>query len=360
MINHTYAVVMAGGSGTRFWPLSREDTPKQVLSIINDNSLIENTINRITKLIPLENLRIVTNAKQQKIMTPILPNLMANNYIIEPFPRNTAACIGLAAMSIYRKDPDAIMVVFPADHLIQKEDEFLEVIEKGVQFVADNDALAVIGIKPTRPATGYGYIQFDMNNGSDVEGVKKVKTFAEKPNKETAEQFLRSGDFRWNAGIFVWRASRILEELKTKLAEVYDPIEASFAKFEEEDFDQILFENYSRAKQISIDYGVMETTDTPIFMLEGDFGWSDVGSWDELYRISNKNREENVVIGDAVTFNANNNYIHSPDQLTAVIGLSNVLIVNTKDALLICSLDQAEEVKRVVEKLKRENRKEFL
>lgn len=359
-MENTYAVVLAGGSGTRFWPLSREKSPKQVLNIINANSLVENTINRILNLIPKENVRVVTNAKQQKLMKPLLPMLSDRSYVLEPFPRNTAPCIGLAAMDLYKQDPNSIMVVLPSDHLIRDEEEFLRVITRGVELVRENDVLALIGIKPTRPATGYGYIQFDANNSEFSKEIKRVKTFAEKPNLVTAERFLKSGEFRWNAGIFIWKASTILKEMETYLNDIYHQLEHIFQSKEQKNFNRILSARYSTMKPISIDCGIMEVTRSPIYMLEGDFGWSDIGSWDELFRISDKDKDGNVVVGEGVTLNASNNYIHSPKKLTAVIGMDNVLVVNTKNALLICPIDKTEDVKSIVEKLRREEKKKYL
>ncbi|MFH0765685.1 MAG: mannose-1-phosphate guanylyltransferase [Calditrichota bacterium] len=355
-----YAIILAGGSGTRFWPLSRRKRPKQVLSITGNHSLVRETVERVEGLVPRERILIVTNRHQVKTIAEQLPELDESNYLLEPMPRNTAPCIGLAAMHIQRQDPDAVMLVLPSDHLIKDVPKFQKVIRQGVSIALERDALVTIGIPPTRPETGYGYIQFDGTENNLPEGVRLVKTFAEKPNLPTAERFVQSGDFYWNSGLFIWRADRILAEMEEHLTIVYHHLRLIDDAWGQKSYPRILSSRYSRIRPISIDYGVMEVTNAPIYMLDGAFGWSDVGSWDELYRISEKGREGNVSVGESALLEAHRNYIYSPGRLTAVIGIDDILVVNTPSATLICPLNRAQEVKTMVDKLYKEGREEYL
>ncbi len=357
---NVYAVIMAGGSGTRFWPLSRETYPKQVLPITGSKSLIRNTVDRINGLIDLKKQLIVTNQQQERIIKSQIPELPAENFIIEPKPRNTAACIGLAALHIKRLDPKGIMVVLPSDHLITSVNVFQRTIRTGVELAVKSNPLVTIGIPPTRAETGYGYIQFETSNDGLPDDVFKVKAFAEKPNKATAERFISVGDFYWNSGMFIWSVERILHEIEEYLPELFEQLGYIDKAFKKSDYNKLVSEYYNRIKSISIDYGIMEKTKTPVYMLKGNFTWSDVGSWDELYRLLSKGLGGNVSEGEVVTLSADNNLLFSPDKMTAVIGLDNILVVNTEDATLICPLDRAQDVKLIVEKLKKEGRKDYL
>lgn len=359
-MNNIYAVIMAGGSGTRFWPLSRTKTPKQVISMLGEKSLLQETVDRLDGIIPNERIFIVTNRLQRKIIAPQLRSLSEENYIIEPSARNTAPCIGLAAMHIKRLNPDGIMVVLPSDHLVRDRMEFQNAIRTAVEVVRKQDGLVTFGIPPTRPETGYGYIQFSHRSADLAKHVHRVKTFAEKPNKPTAMRFLASGDFYWNSGIFVWKASRILAEFEEHLPEQYHQLELIERNYGSSHYNRSLITRYSRIRPISIDYGVIEVTKSPIFMVEGDFGWSDVGSWDELYRQHTPGSDGNVVIGEGAMLDAKNCFIYSQDKMTAVIGLENLLVVNTPNALLICPLDRAQDVKQIVEKLRAEDKGKYL
>jgi len=355
-----YAIIMAGGMGTRFWPLSRRRRPKQVLAINGPNSMLQDTVSRLDGLIPLERTYVVSNAQQMRIIAPQLPEMDEANFILEPVPRNTAACIGLAAIHVRRIDPGGIMVVLPADHLIKNITTFQNIVRTGINVVEKHDALVTIGIPPTRPETAYGYIQFEEPGDDLPDGVYRVKTFAEKPTTETARLFLDSGDFFWNSGIFIWRASKILAELDDCLPELYAQLQKIEEALEKDEYPGVLSNYYKRIRPISIDYGVMEITNSPIYMLTGDFGWSDVGSWDELFRISVKGQDDSVHIGETVAIDAQHNYIYSPGKLTAVLGMDNILVVNTPSATLICPLDRAQDVKEIVEKLQKEKRTRYL
>jgi len=357
---NVYAVIMAGGSGTRFWPLSREMTPKQVLSIMGTGNLLRDTIDRLDGLIDREHLLVVTSRQQLEVIAPHLQDLDEANILIEPTPRNTAPCIGLAAIHIHRIDPDGIMLVLPSDHRITDTAAFQRIVRIGIEVVREKDPLVTFGIPPTRPETGYGYVQFDLNSNGSREEVYRVKTFAEKPGPETARRFVKAGDFFWNSGIFLWSARRILAEMGEHLPEQYEQLRKIEKAYAGNDYEKRLTGFYNRIKPISIDYGIMEVATSSIFMLKGDFGWSDVGSWDELYRILPKGARGNVNVGKTVAIDANNNLLYSQGKITAVIGLDNILVVNTPDATLICPLNRAQDVKLVVEKLRREGKKEYL
>lgn len=352
---------MAGGSGTRFWPLSRERSPKQILSIVSDNSLLHDTIERLQGLIPVERIVIVTSGNQVDLLKPHLPEgMLESNILAEPNPRNTAPCIGLAAFHIKKLDPDAIMIVLPSDHRISNKKQFQEIIRSSVDVVKKKDPLVALGVPPLRPETGYGYIQFEADAEDGNDQVHLIKTFAEKPNYETAVRFFEAGDFYWNSGIFVWSATRIIAELEEHLPDQYLHLKKIDNAVGHDDFDEVLRDRYQRMRPISIDYGVMEVSQTDKYMISADFGWSDVGSWDELYRIFPHDADGHVERGNAVQVDTENNLIFSPNKLTAVIGLSNILVVNTPDATLICPLDKAQVVKEIVEKLRKEGRKEYL
>ena len=351
---------MAGGSGTRFWPLSRAKRPKQVLNILGSNSLLQETFARLKGLASIQRTYVVTNAAQKKVIAPQIELLPDANYIIEPSARNTAACIGLAALHILRLNPEGVMVVLPSDHLVKDQDAFQQAVRTAVEIASKEDALVTFGIPPTRPETGYGYIQFSNANGTHPKGVHLVKAFAEKPNKATAARFVAAKDFYWNSGIFIWKASRILKEMEEHLPEMHHQLMAIDHAIGAPEYKRVLAARYGRIRPISIDYGVMEVTKTPIYMVEGKFGWSDVGSWDELFRQYTPNGSDNVIVGDGVSLDGSGNFIHSNGKMTALIGFDNVLVVNTKDAVLICPLNRVQEVKAIVDKMRREGKEKYL
>jgi len=354
---------MAGGSGTRFWPKSRQKNPKQVLNLFGENSLIQDTVFRLDGLVPAENIFIVTNAEQKEMIAPQLPNLNDGNYILEPAPLNTAPCIGLAAIHIKAIDPDGVIMVLPSDHRISNLELFHQRALQAVDLVKKHDCLVTMGIPPTRPETGYGYIQFSNEREDLPDGVSPVITFAEKPNLPTAQRFVNSGDFYWNSGMFIWSVGRILAEMEEHLPEQYLQLSRIAESHGNDDYQTTLENHYNRIRPISIDYGVMEVSKTPIMMITGDFGWSDVGSWDEMYRIQvteNSDSSGNVLIGDAVTHDAENCYVDSEGKLTAIIGLEGVLVINTPTATLICSRDKAQDVKAIVDKLRKAGKTEQL
>jgi mannose-1-phosphate guanylyltransferase len=357
-----YAVIMAGGVGSRFWPRSRERSPKQVLEIVGSGSMIFNTVARIHPLVPSDKAIVVTNKLQKDIIHLQVPSLPLQNILMEPLGRNTAPCIGLAAKWIYHYDPEAIMVILPADHIIGNTEEFLHVIQRAAHVAAENDALVTIGIKPTHPETGYGYIQFEDTSEQNpywADGIYRVKTFAEKPNLETAEKFLKSGDFLWNSGMFIWKARVILQEIEKHLPELGEQLAKLGPVIGTEAYQTTLEHVYGVIRSISIDYGVMEKA-AKVFVAKGDFGWSDVGSWDEVVRLTPKNGDGNVLHGTVIVKDSHHNYIDAGNKVVAMIGVEDMIVVTTDDAVLICKKGRSQDVKEIVDYLRRKQMNELL
>lgn len=357
------AVIMAGGVGTRFWPRSREKSPKQFLEIIGKKTMIQTTVERLDKFVRIQDIFVVTNKTQQALVKKQIPELPEENIITEPVGRNTAPCIGLAAMHVLNLDPDAVMVVLPSDHLIQKVDEFQRVLSVAVETAYKSSSLLTIGITPTHPETGYGYIQmFDEKGDHNPyfdKGVLKVKTFAEKPNLATAEKFLKSGDFLWNSGMFVWRADAILNQMQTCLPDMF----AELAKIRQvlgtPQYQSTLDKVYGLIRGISIDYGVMEKAEA-VYVIPGDFGWNDVGSWREVLKVSGKDDNGNSINGKVISRDAKNCLVYSPDKLVAVIGAEDLVIINTDDAILVCKSNRSQDVKEIADYLRRKQMNEYL
>ena len=340
---------MAGGVGSRFWPRSKKKNPKQLLRIFGENTMIQDTVARISQLCPKENILIVTNEKQRDGVAEQLPDIPPENIIVEPFGRNTAACIGLASIIIQERASDAVTFVLPADHIIKDTENFVKTLKAAAQFATENPALVTIGIEPTRPETGYGYIQIDEDSGKD--NVFKVLTFAEKPNYNTAVNFIKSGDFFWNSGMFIWRTETIINEIKMHMPDLYEGLIQIIDQINSPDFTNILSNIYGQLRSVSIDYGIMEKSGN-VFLVKGNFSWSDVGSWEAVYQLSEKDEDGNVKIGSIYTDMAMDSYIYSPDKFTAVIGLDNIIVINYKDTLLICKRDKAQDVKNIIDHLK--------
>jgi len=352
-----YAVIMAGGVGSRFWPRSKKKLPKQLLQIFGDDTMIQATVNRLAGLIDKENIYVITNELQSPEVMNQLKDIPAENIIEEPFGRNTAACIGLASVIIKAKDPDAITVILPADHIIRDVEKFKLTLENAAKFANESKGLVTIGIEPTRPETGYGYIQ--INDKPVTENIFKVLTFAEKPNYATAVRFVDSGDFLWNSGMFIWRCDVILDEIKNLMPDLHEGLITVEKYLTSPNFKEELKKVYAQLKKISIDYGIMEKS-TRVFLTKGSFNWSDVGSWEEVYQLSDKNENGNATVGNVYINMVNDSYVYSPDKVTAVIGLDNVIVINDNDNLLICRRDKAQDVKEVVEFLKMNKMDEHL
>ena len=352
-----YAVIMAGGIGSRFWPRSKKKCPKQLLKIFGDHTMIQDTVKRLNGLVENENIYIVTNKQQKAGILTQLSHLPLNNIIEEPFGRNTAACIGLASILIQKKDPDAVILVLPADHIINNDKEFHNTLLNAANFANDSKGLVTIGIPPTKPETGYGYIQIDEKEVSDR--VHKVLTFAEKPNYATAVRFIESGDFYWNSGMFIWRADVILEEIKNYMPDLHDGLIKIQDSIDSKKFQETLVNVYGRLKKISIDYGIMEKS-KKVHLIKGNFEWSDVGSWEAVYELSPKDEDGNAKVGQVYTEHAQDSYIYSPDKFTAIIGVDNLIVINDKDSLLICRRDNAQDVKMIIDYLKINKMNEYL
>lgn len=344
-MNHLYAVIMAGGSGERFWPLSTPDRPKQFLRLGGDKSLLRRTVDRIEPLIPIDRQFVVAGEQHAIRISEELPDLPPPNFICEPIGRNTAACIGLASLFIARRDPDAIVVVLPADHHIVEEPAFLAAIEKAVQVARKEDVTVVIGIKPARPETGYGYIQ----SGTEVEtGVFAVLRFHEKPDEDVARRYLSAGDHFWNTGIFVWQNRTIEQLIKTFLPGHWSKLEEIRSAVGTPRYKDVLTRLYPTLEKVSIDYGVIEKAEK-IKMVQGTFGWDDLGSWTALDRILGGDQEDNVVIGRHVGLNTTNCIIYGQEgRVVATIGLRDLIIAETEHGLLICPKGRSQEIRNLL------------
>ncbi len=349
---------MAGGVGSRFWPYSRNHYPKQFLDVMGvGRSLLQLTFDRFAKICSKENIYIVSNEKYAGLIKEQIPGLADYQILLEPDMRNTAPCIAYAAYKIAQRDPKANMVVTPADHVIFMEDVFTETINTALEASRTSDKLITIGIKPTRPETGYGYIQYYHE---DKDAVKRVKTFTEKPQLELAKKFLESGDFVWNAGIFIWRADTIIRSFEKYLPDVAELFSAmSDAYFSDKEKSRI--ENaYAVTKSISIDYGVMEKADN-VYVVEGNFGWSDLGSWGSLHEIRDKNGDHNVVDANALTYDSSNCLIMGDkNKLIVVQGLDGYLVADCEDVLLICRKDDEKKFRSYVNDVKNEKGEKFI
>jgi len=354
-----YHVILAGGSGSRFWPKSRKNTPKQLLKILGDETMIRMTYNRLLKIADVDKILIVASKHLSELIQKDIPEFPENNYIIEPSGKNTAPAIGLAALNIFKRDSNAIMGVYPADHLIIGDSKFKSIIARACKMVKKKSALITIGIKPTYPATGYGYIQYDARKKMDVKGIYKVKTFAEKPEKETADKFVKSGEFLWNGGMFVWKAEIILLEMKTFMCELHDSLDAIYDSLGTPQYETVLDREWELVQPESIDYGILEKAKN-VYTIEADFQWNDLGSWYSLFNVLTKNNQTNYHDGDVISVQSENNLIISPNRLTAVVGVKDMVIINLDDATLIVPHAKSEGVKDIVNMLKTMNKTEYL
>jgi mannose-1-phosphate guanylyltransferase len=360
---NVFAVIMAGGVGTRFWPRSREKSPKQLLEIVGKGTMIQNTVARLDPLVGPRRTFVVTNRVQKSLVQKQLPLVPEENIIDEPIGRNTAPCIGLAALHVRRLAPQAVMVVLPADHVIAKVEEFHRVLKLAVEAAVESGSLLTIGIQPTHPETGYGYIQMltdeDPANPYFARGVRRVKTFAEKPNLQTAERCLSSGDFLWNSGMFIWRADAILREIEKCLPDLHSELLKIDAAVGTPQYHATVDLVYGLIRGISVDYGVMEKAQD-VYVIPADLGWNDLGSWDEVARLSGKDGAGNSITGSVIQREMKNCYVYSPDKVVGVIGVEDLIIVNTDDALLICRKDRSQDVKEIADFLKRKQMNEYL
>ncbi|HQV54972.1 MAG TPA: mannose-1-phosphate guanylyltransferase [Chitinophagaceae bacterium] len=360
MNKHHYVAIMAGGIGSRFWPMSRTDLPKQFLDILGTGkTLIQQTFERYSKLVPAENIYIVTAQEYVEIVKKQLPDFLEENILAEPSRKSTAPCIAYIAFKLLNKDPKAVMVAAPADNLVLETDEFIKTAKKALSFVESVNALVTIGIKPTYPNTGYGYIQHETKAAAP--DIYKVKTFTEKPNLELAQTFITSGDFLWNAGIFIWKVKNILAAMEKHLPEIYDVFVAEKDKFNTPQEKEAVEEIYPQCTNISIDFGVMEKADN-VYLIPGSFGWSDLGTWNSAWENKDKDYFGNAVVGKKVmTVDAKNCIVHVPDnKLVLLQGLDEFIVVDTKDVLLICKKEKEQEIKDYVAEVKRNMGEKYL
>lgn len=357
--NH-YVAIMAGGIGSRFWPMSRTNFPKQFLDILGTGrTLIQNTFDRFTRFIPKENIYVVTSAEYQGIVQEQLPEIRMENILCEPSRKNTAPCIAYISYKLKSLNPEAALICAPADHLILDETAFTKVCLEALNFVSKNTALITLGIQPANPNTGYGYIQYEQHGVSA--NVYKVKTFTEKPTLEIARTFLASGDFLWNAGIFAWHVKSIVSAFSRHLPEMAEVFEAEFAAFNTSDETAAIERIYPQCTNISIDYGIMEKADN-VYVIPSSFGWSDLGTWNSAYENMDKDYLGNAVSGDNVmVIDATRCMIHGKDdKLYLLQGMDDYIVVDTEDVMLICKKEKEQEIKEYVAEVKRNMGDKFL
>lgn len=351
-----YAVILAGGSGTRFWPLSRSNKPKQLLSIVGDQTMLQMTVDRLKKIKKIKDIYIITRSDLKKVIQKEINGIKPRNIITEPEGKNTAPAIALIALHIEKKDPDAVMGVFPADHLIVGHQKFQKAINHSIHLAKKNHSLVTIGINPTFPSTAYGYIQFSEKSEEDHIDGYHVVTFAEKPHYDLAKRFVKSGDFVWNAGIFIWKVSTFFQGLETHMPDLNEHMGHIRTRLKKKEaFDDI----WHSIIPESIDYGLLEKA-KDIFVIKAEFAWNDLGSWNAVYDYFSKSKSVNVVRGDGVIQDGNNNLIVSQNKFTAVIGMDNLVVINTDDATLVVPKDQVEEVKDLVAWLKKHNHEDLI
>lgn len=350
-MNNTYCIIMAGGIGSRFWPLSRIARPKQFLDILGTGrTLIQQTYDRFSTFIPAENFLVVTSTQYKDLVLTQIPQLKESQVLLEPLRRNTAPCLAYATNKIKMVNPQANLIVAPSDHLILKEEEFIRQIKNGISFIKDNNALLTLGVQPNRPETGYGYIQVknkvDFNS---LDNLYKVKTFTEKPDVEMAKIFVESGEFFWNSGIFIWSLSSIIEALGEHLPEVSSLFTNGTKWYNTEDEVHFIAKTYSECKGISIDYGIMEKA-LNVYVLTADFGWSDLGTWGSLYENKEKDEAGNVINGDNVlTYDTKNCIVNLSDEKVAVLhGLDGYIVAESNDTLMICKKEDEQQIKQFV------------
>jgi mannose-1-phosphate guanylyltransferase len=351
MDQHTYVAILAGGVGSRFWPGSREARPKQFLDMLGTGkSLLRLTFERFLPLCPAENIFIVTNEAYHDLVLEHLPELTTENVICEPSRNNTAPCIAYTAFKLAALDPQANFVVAPADHIILKQDVFVETLQKALAFTAENDAIVTVGLQPTRPDTGYGYIHFGESVNGDV---RKVQRFTEKPNLQTAIEMIDTGEYLWNGGIFVWRAEYVKQAFETFAPSIYNLFQAGEGLYNTPDEAEFIANEYPKSESISVDYAILERADA-VYTIPADLGWSDLGTWASLYEESEKDLNANALIGGKVLLSeSDHNLIRMPHGKIAVIrGIQNFMVIDEGDVLLIYPKDKEQEIKQVTAQVK--------
>jgi mannose-1-phosphate guanylyltransferase len=346
-----YAVIMSGGMGTRFWPKSRHSMPKQFLRTVGDKTMIQNTVDRIERCIPHDNICIVTNRNYVRMIKKQLPKIKGCNIFIEPYNKETATCIGYAAIKLMKKDPEAVMIVLPSDHMISNKEEFKGTIDEALDIAKSENLLVTMGIVPKRPENAYGYIEI----GKSIEGygdipAYRVKRFTEKPNKTVAQMFLDKGTFLWNSGMFVWRASTLLMEIEKYLPDLYNSLMVMSDAIGTLEEERIVNEEYEKIDGISIDFGIMEKS-LDVAVLKTDLDWDDIGSWNALDKYYMKDDDNNIINGLCTTMDTRNSMIFGDGRLIATIRVDNLLVVDTGDIVLICDRERDQDIKEIVRQL---------
>lgn len=354
------ALIMAGGVGTRFWPLSRKQKPKQFLPIISEKTMIEETVRRLLPILSPSQIYTVANREHSETITKLLPQIPEKNILIEPKGKNTAPSLMLATAVIHCQNPDAVVAALPADHLILDVGRFLQKLEAASRAALENPLIITFGIPPSSPSTGYGYIQISPEESNELSGETffAVQKFKEKPDKKQAEDFLASGNHFWNSGMFLWQAKTLPIKLEQYAPELF-PFWERLVKGLQTKQESYLVSVFDEIPSISIDYALMERAQ-PVWMCLGDFGWSDVGAWSSLPSVWPKDDKGNAIRGEAILLDTTNCLVHNPNRLTALVGVKDLIIVDTKDALLVCRTDCDQKVKKIVEILNKKGKKEQL
>jgi mannose-1-phosphate guanylyltransferase len=362
-----HAVILAGGRGTRFWPRSRTRTPKQLLNIVGKDTMLQQTVARLKPLMPADRIWAVTNAEQVAAVRKQVPAAARKRVLLEPMGMNTAVAIGLAAIHVrHAARGDALMPVLPADHYIEQPKKFREVMSAALDMAREPGRMVVLGIPPTRPETGFGYIE---RSGESIGGkafpVFAVRRFTEKPELKLAQEYVASGSYHWNAGMFFWRVSTFLENLKSFLPKTHAALEKLAELIGTRSYDRKLRAIHPKLENISVDYAVLEPATriegpSRVFVIPAEVGWSDIGSWAAVYQLLAKHSGENVLASDGLTFDAEGNFLWSPSKFVAAIGVHDLVVVETPDALLICPRDRAQDVAKIVKQLEEEHRKKLL
>ncbi|MGC8787018.1 MAG: mannose-1-phosphate guanylyltransferase [Anaerolineae bacterium] len=354
-----YAVILAGGGGTRLWPLSRMRQPKHLLALNGDDTMLAQTCARVRPLIPNDHVMVITVAEHAQAARDQLPDIPAANFVVEPVGRGTAPCIGLMALLIHKREPDAIMISLHADHVVEDEEQFRHVLQAAVQAAQDNH-LVTVGIQPAYPETGYGYIERGAPLGRTAgQDVYRVERFTEKPDLETARSFVQSGHFFWNSGIFIWKVSTILDEIRHLLPELYMQLMEIEPALDTPLQAKAIERIWPAVRAISIDVGIMERA-RDVVVIPADFGWSDVGCWSSMANLLPADSDGNVVQGEHVILDCRDTFVYSSGRLVAVLGLDGMVVIDAGDAVLVCPKDRAQDVKKVVEELKRQGKGQYL
>lgn len=361
----TVAVIMAGGAGYRLWPKSTEKQPKQFVHLLGDGTMIQNTFERIQRFISTDDIYVVTTSEMVGLVKRQLPELAENNIIIEPFPRKTAPCLALSSVILSRNyDSDTIIVALPADHVILNKGEFYDSLEVGINAASELSGIVTIGVKPTRPETSFGYVQIKRDFRADLgslfdRGVRYSTTFAEKPDIATARRFLDSGDFLWNSGIFILSLEVLRNSFEKLMAEDYALFKLLQNHFDKDSYNESLDYTYRQISSLSFDYAILEKADN-VYVVQSSFRWSDVGNWDEIYRLSMKDAHNNVIIGNVIPINSTNCLISSNDKLIGIVDVSDLIVIDSDDALLICKRNSSDDVIEIVDYLRRKQINRFL